>query len=167
MINYYLFKYTCIISSERWPVIPISLLHRLSYAIYSQLSAVLHIDLECDEQNRMKMSQQSHSIYITSSSGTVLTENIFQKLSVIVTQKNYSGHAGTLLWHSALLDWQSHSVLSCSYYCDVIRIIHLSLHLFLWRFGRGTRWTDSEMDGIENTENSMSCLVPVYEFQYA
>lgn len=91
--------------SERWPVIPVSLLHRLSYAIYSQLFAGLHLDLECNEQNRMKMSQQSHSIYFTSSSEMVVTENIFRKLSIIVTQKNYSGHAGRLLWHSAPLVW--------------------------------------------------------------
>lgn len=51
-----------------------------------KLFAGLHLDLECNEQNHMKMSQQSHSIYFTSFSEMVLTENIFQKLSIIVTQ---------------------------------------------------------------------------------
>lgn len=89
VINYYLFKHTCIIFSERWPVTPISLLHRLSYATYSQfcLQVSAYIDLHCNEQNHMKISQQSHSTYFTSSAEMVLTENILQKLSIIVTQK--------------------------------------------------------------------------------
>lgn len=128
--------------SERWPIIPVSLLCRLSYAIYSWLFSGVHIDLKCNEQIHTKMSQQSHSICFTSSSVMVFTENICQKLSIIDTPRNYSGQAGTLGGHSSRLVWQSHSALSCSYYYSVIRIIHLNLHLFLWWLGWGARYTE-------------------------
>lgn len=120
VINYWLFKNTYTICSERWPFVPVSLLHRLSCAIYSWLFTSLHIDLKCNEQNHTNISQQNHRIHSTSLSKVVLRASIFQKLNIMDTPTNYSG---TLEWYSPLLVWLSHSTLWCSYYYNVIMII--------------------------------------------
>lgn len=137
---------------------PVSLLCRLSYAIYSWLFAGVRIDPKCNEQIHTKMSQQSHSICFTSSSEMVLTENIFQKLSIIDTPRNYSGQAGTLGGHSAPLVWQSFSfVMFILLQCNQDYPFKFTFILVMaWMRGKIYR-----MDEIENTANFMSCLLPV------
>lgn len=147
--------------SERLPIVPFSLIHRLSYAIYYwlfRLFTVFCIDLKCNEQNHTKMSQQSHSVCFTSSSEVVLTENIFQKLSLIDTPRNYSGQVGTLgdIQHC----WSDEVIKLHDAHIAVMQLWLLFIFTFIlviaWMGGKLYR-----MEETENTDNFRNYLVPI------
>jgi len=67
----------------------------------------------------MKMSQQTQGIVLPLLLRWFSHRECFPKVKCYSHSEKLFWHTGTVLWHSALLVCQSHSALSCSYYCDV------------------------------------------------